>query len=414
MTESKTELHRSDPDVFDRIEAEDQRQARTIRLIASENYASVAVRQATASRLTNKYSEGYPGRRYYQGQENTDAIENLARDRACKLFGAQHANVQPYSGSPANLAVYYALLELGDPILGMGLPFGGHLTHGWKVSFSGRFYDAHHYEVDRETERIDYAAVRRVAKDVNPALIICGASAYPRTIDFDKFAEIAREVDAYLVADIAHIAGLVAGGAHPSPIGAADVVTTTTHKTLRGPRGGLILCGEEHKRDIDRAVFPALQGGPHMNAIAAAAVAFNEAMGDDFSAYAHQIVANAKALAEALLTHDLRLVAGGTDNHLLLVDLTPLQIGGRDAATALEKAGVVVNSNSIPFDTRGPFDPSGLRLGTAAVTTRGMDTDDMKQVADFIGQALNHGDDDDKLAEIAARVESFCASFPLP
>lgn len=414
MTDSPTELELNDREVFDRIEAEDHRQARTIRLIASENYASAAVRQATASRLTNKYSEGYPGRRYYQGQENADAIENLARSRACELFGAGHANVQPYSGSPANLAVYYALLELGDSILGMGLPFGGHLTHGWKVSFSGRFYDAHHYEVDRETERIDYAAVRQIAKEVNPALIICGASAYPRTIDFDKFAEIADEVGAHLVADIAHIAGLVAGGAHPSPVGAADVVTTTTHKTLRGPRGGLILCGEEHRRDIDRAVFPALQGGPHMNAIAAAAVAFGEAMTDDFSDYAHQIVANARALAEALLTHDLRLVAGGTDNHLLLVDLSPLNLGGRDAATALEKAGIVLNSNSIPFDTRGPFDPSGLRIGTAAVTTRGMDTDDMKQIADFIGRALSCVDDDNELASIADEVDTFCSDFPLP
>ena len=414
MTERDTELNRTDPEVFERLQAEDRRQQQTIRLIASENYASAAVRQATASRLTNKYSEGYPGRRYYQGQKNTDAIENLARHRACELFGAEHANVQPYSGSPANLAVYYALLELGDPILGMGLPFGGHLTHGWKVSFSGRFYDAHHYEVDPQTERIDFAAVRQVAREVKPSLIICGASAYPRTIDFAAFKEIADEVGAPLVADIAHIAGLVAGGAHPTPVGIADVVTTTTHKTLRGPRGGLILCGKDRAKGIDRAVFPALQGGPHMNAIAAAAVAFKEAMSDDFADYAHQIVANARALAEELEAQNLRLVAGGTDNHLLLVDLTPRDIGGKDAAVALEKAGIVVNANSIPFDTRSPFDPSGLRLGTAAVTSRGMDADDMRQIGRFIGRVLDAIDDDAQLDRLRGEVEEFCGDFPIP
>lgn len=407
-------LHLSDPEIAAHLAGEDARQNRTIRLIASENYALQAVREATASRLTNKYSEGYPGRRYYQGQEHTDGIENLARDRACALFGADHANVQPYSGSPANLAVYYALLELGDPILGMGLPFGGHLTHGWKVSFSGRFYDAHHYGVDRDSERIDHEQVRQLAREIKPKMILCGASAYPRTIDFEAFAEIADEVGAYLVADIAHIAGLVAGGAHPSPVEFADVVTTTTHKTLRGPRGGLILCKEEHAKAIDRAVFPALQGGPHMNAIAAAAVAFGQAQTDAFGDYAHQIVANAKALGQALEDHNLRLVSGGTDNHLLLVDLTPRKIGGRDAAIALEKAGVVVNANSIPFDQRKPFDPSGIRLGTAAVTTRGMDSDDMAQIAEFIGQTLDHADDEERLAKISESVATFCAEFPLP
>ncbi len=414
MSDHVQNLEDFDPKVHEILEAEDRRQGRTIRLIASENYASTAVRDATASRLTNKYSEGYPGRRYYQGQQYTDAIENLARQRACDLFGADHANVQPYSGSPANLAVYYALLEVGDPILGMGLPFGGHLTHGWKVSFSGRFYDAHQYPVDPETERIDFAEVRRIAKDVEPRLIICGASAYPRTIDFEAFAEIADEVGAYLLADIAHISGLVAAGVHPSPVGLADVVSSTTHKTLRGPRGGLILCEEEHKKAIDRAVFPALQGGPHMNAIAAAAVAFGEAMTKDFKDYAGQVVDNARALAAGLESLGLRLVAGGTDNHLILVDLTPRDMGGRDAAVALEKAGVVVNSNSIPFDSRGPFDPSGIRIGTAAVTTRGMDADDMGRIADFIGRALDHLDDDQALNAIAAEVEEFCSDYPLP
>ncbi len=409
-----TALRQTDPEIFEHLESEDRRQGRTIRLIASENYASRAVRQATASRLTNKYSEGYPGRRYYQGQQETDAVENIARDRACALFGADHANVQPYSGSPANLAVYYALLELGDSVLGMGLPFGGHLTHGWKVSFSGRFYDAHHYGVSRDAEVIDYDEVRRIAKEVEPKMIICGASAYPRTIDFDAFADIAEEVGAYLVADIAHIAGLVAGGAHPSPVERADVVTTTTHKTLRGPRGGMILCKEEHARAIDRAVFPALQGGPHMNAIAAAAVAFGEADTDEFKAYAQQVVTNARILGQAMEEAGLRLVSGGTDNHLLLVDLTPRDIGGRDAAIALEKAGIIVNANSIPFDQRKPFDPSGIRLGTAAVTTRGMDGEDMKQIAQFIGQTLDHLDDDDQLGRIASDVEEFCSAFPLP
>lgn len=407
-------LEAVDPEVASLITSEDRRQRETIRLIASENYASQAVREATASRFTNKYSEGYPGRRYYQGQEFTDSIENLARDRACALFGAEHANIQPYSGSPANLAVYYALLELGDPVLGMGLPFGGHLTHGWKVSFSGRFYNAHHYEVDPETERIDYDQVRKIAHEVRPKMIIAGASAYPRTIDFEAFAEIAREVDAYLFADIAHIAGLVAGGAHPSPLPHADVVTTTTHKTLRGPRGGLILCKEALARDIDRAVFPALQGGPHMNAVAAAAVAFKEAAHPDFQSYAAQIVSNAQALADSLLEQGLRLVTGGTDNHLLLVDLTSYDIGGSKAASALEAAGIVVNSNSIPFDTRGPFDPSGIRLGTAAITTRGMTEANMSTIGTFIGKALDCADDEDKLQALARQVREFTQAFPIP
>ncbi|TXD37846.1 serine hydroxymethyltransferase [Lujinxingia vulgaris] len=414
MTQRSPEIQQADPEVFEILEAEDQRQHTTVRLIASENYTSKAVMEATGSRLTNKYSEGYPGKRYYQGQENTDRIERLACERAKSLFGAEHVNIQPYSGSPANLAVFYAMLEPGDKVLGMGLPFGGHLTHGWKVSFSGRFYDAHAYAVDPTTEQIDYDAVARQAREVRPKMLICGASAYPRTIDFQRFAEIAREVDAVLLADIAHIAGLVAAGVHPSPIDVADVVTTTTHKTLRGPRGGMIMCKAEHAKAIDRAVFPGLQGGPHMNAVAAAAVAFGEANTDDFKAYAQQVVDNARALAEGLLTHGLRLVTGGTDNHLVLLDLTPRELGGRAAATALEKAGVVVNSNSIPFDKRKPFDPSGIRIGTAAVTTRGMDQGAMGQIAGFIGRALDNIDDDTALSAIRADVEAFCADYPIP
>ena len=414
MTQRSPEIQQADPEVFEILEAEDQRQHSTVRLIASENYTSKAVMEATGSRLTNKYSEGYPGKRYYQGQENTDRIERLACDRAKALFGAEHVNIQPYSGSPANLAVFYAMLEPGDKILGMGLPFGGHLTHGWKVSFSGRFYDAHAYAVDPDTEQIDYDAVAKQAREVRPKMLICGASAYPRTIDFERFAEIAREVDAVLLADIAHIAGLVAAGVHPSPVEVADVVTTTTHKTLRGPRGGMILCKSEHAKAIDRAVFPGLQGGPHMNAVAAAAVAFGEANTDAFKTYAQQIIDNARALAEGLLTHDLRLVTGGTDNHLVLLDLSPRDIGGRAAANALEAAGIVVNSNSIPFDTRKPFDPSGIRIGTAAVTTRGMDQAAMGQIAGFIGRALDNIDNDAALSAIRADVEAFCADYPIP
>ncbi|WP_430687892.1 serine hydroxymethyltransferase [Lujinxingia sediminis] len=407
-------MQQADPEVFEILEAEDQRQHNTVRLIASENYTSKAVMEATGSRLTNKYSEGYPGKRYYQGQENTDRIERLACERAKALFGADHVNIQPYSGSPANLAAFYALLEPGDKVLGMGLPFGGHLTHGWKVSFSGRFYDAHAYAVDPTTEQIDYDAVAAQAREVRPKMLICGASAYPRFIDFERFAEIAHDVGAVLLADIAHIAGLVAAGVHPSPVEVADVVTTTTHKTLRGPRGGMILCKSEHAKAIDRAVFPGLQGGPHMNAVAAAAVAFGEANTDSFKAYAQQVVDNARALAEGLLTYDLRLVTGGTDNHLVLLDLSPRDIGGRAAAVALEAAGIVVNSNSIPFDTRKPFDPSGIRIGTAAVTTRGMDQAAMGQIADFIGRALNSIDDDAALNAIRADVEAFCADYPIP
>lgn len=403
-----------DPELFELICGEERRQADTLRLIASENYASRAVMQATGSVFTNKYAEGYPGRRYYQGQEFTDRVENLARQRGKELFGAEHVNVQPYSGSPANLEVYYALCELGDTILGMGLPFGGHLTHGWKVNFSGRFYDAHHYGVDQRTERIDYDAVLKQARELKPRMILCGASAYPRTIDFAAFADIADDVGAYLVADIAHISGLVAGGAHPSPVGLADVVTSTTHKTLRGPRGGMILCKSEHAKAIDRAVFPALQGGPHMHAVAALAVAFAEALQPDFADYAAQIVRNAQAMADAFLAAGYRLVSGGTDNHLLLVDVNASGIGGKDASRALCDAGIVCNANSIPYDTRGPFDPSGIRLGCAALTTRGMDTDDMTRIVAWIDRVLSNLDDNEVRRRVRREVREFCDHFPVP
>ncbi len=408
-------LEQTDPDVYELIRDETTRQRDSIRLIASENYASEAVMEATGSIFTNKYSEGYPGKRYYQGQECTDRLENLARDRATELFGADHANVQPYSGSPANLATYHAIAELGDTILGMGLPFGGHLTHGWGVNFSGQLYDAHHYAVDEETERLDYEAVREKAREVDPDVLVCGASAYPRTIDFERFAEIADEVDAVLVADIAHIAGLVAGGAHPSPVGHADIVTTTTHKTLRGPRGGLILCDDEYADAIDRAVFPTFQGGPHMHAVAAAAVAFREASGPDFQAYAAQIVANCRAMAEAFCERGYRLVADGTDNHLLLLDVVDSrEIGGKDASTALARAGIVCNANSIPYDPRKPFDPSGIRIGTPSVTTRGMEQEQMARIVDWIDRAIDAHDDDETLGTIRREVREFCAEYPIP
>jgi glycine hydroxymethyltransferase len=403
-----------DAAVFDLIQAEETRQRDTIRLIASENYASRAVLEATASVFTNKYAEGYPGRRYYLGQEVVDALENLAIARGKELFGADHVNVQPYSGSPANLEMYHALCEIGDPILGMGLPHGGHLTHGWKVNFSGRYYDAHSYGLDRETERIDFAEVRRLAREVKPKVLICGSSAYPRTIDFERFAEIAEEVGAHLVADIAHISGLVAGGVHPSPVPVADVVTSTTHKTLRGPRGGLLMCKAPFAKAVDRAVFPACQGGPHLHAIAALAVAFQEALAPDFKTYAQRIVDNARAMAEAFLERGYRLVTGGTDNHMMLLDLTAHGIGGKPAAVAMEKAGIVANANSIPFDHRKPFDPSGIRIGTAAVTTRGMTEDDMRQIVDWIDQSISAREDDAALSNIRDSVRDFCNDFPVP
>ena len=405
-----------DPELVELIDAEERRQHDAVRLIASENYVSQAVLDATGSALTNKYSEGYPGRRYYEGQTYIDQVEQLAIDRAKALFGADHANVQPYSGSPANLAVYLAFCDPGDTVMGMALPMGGHLTHGWSVSATGKWFRSVQYEVRRDTGRVDMDQVRELAKAERPKLIFCGGTAIPRTIDFPAFAEIAREVDAVLVADIAHIAGLVAGGAHPSPVGHAQVITTTTHKTLRGPRGAMILSDEEHAKALDRAVFPGLQGGPHNHTTAGIAVALHEAAQPEFSTYAHQIVANARAMAEALVEHGFDLVTGGTDNHLILMDVTSKNVPGKVAAQALDRAGIVTNYNTVPYDPRKPFDPSGLRLGTGAVTSRGMREDQMRQVAAWIDAVVAAAakDDEDAITAIGAQVREMTAAFPAP
>ncbi len=407
-------LEKQDPELAALINAEDVRQRETIRLIASENYVSAAVLEASGTALTNKYSEGYAGKRYYQGQGNIDGIEKLACARLAKLFGAEHVNVQPYSGSPANLAVYLAFAKPGDTIMGMGLPAGGHLTHGWKVSISGKYFNAVQYGVDRETHRIDFDEVRALAKEHQPKLIFCGATAYPRSFDFGTFREIADEVGAKLVADIAHISGLVAAGVHPSPVGIADVVSSTTHKTLRGPRGGMLMCKSEHAKKIDRAVFPGLQGGPHNHTTAAIAVAAHEALQPAFKLYAAAIIENAKALGEALIEHGLSLITGGTDNHLLLVDMTPKSLGGKPYAQALERAGIVCNYNSIPFDPRKPFDPSGIRLGTPAITSRGMGVAQMKQIASWMNTVAENIEDEPTLSRIAGEVRELTSEFPAP
>jgi glycine hydroxymethyltransferase len=409
-------LTATDPELAALVEGEAQRQRDVLRMIASENYVSPAVLEATGSVLTNKYSEGYPGKRYYEGQRFIDPIETLAIERAKALFGTEHANVQPYSGSPANLAVYLAFARPGDPVMGMALPMGGHLTHGWPVSATGAWFRPVQYEVRREDARVDMDEVRDLARRERPKLIFCGGTAIPRTIDFPAFAEIAREVGAVLVADVAHIAGLIAGGAHPSPVGYADVITTTTHKTLRGPRGAMILATAEHAKAIDKAVFPGLQGGPHNHTTAGIAVALHEAADPSFSRYAHQIVANARALAAALAEHGFDLVSGGTDNHLLLVDLTSKGIGGKPAARALDRAGIETNYNTVPYDTRKPFDPSGLRLGTPALTTRGLTEGHMPQVAAWISAAVDAAakDDEHTLDQIAAQVRDLLAGYPLP
>jgi glycine hydroxymethyltransferase len=411
---SPSALSRIDPEIADLIATENTRQRDNLRLIASENYVSSAVLEATGSVLTNKYSEGYATKRYYQGQGCIDAIEQLACSRLRTLYGAEHVNVQPYSGSPANLAVYLAFAKPGDTIMGMGLPAGGHLTHGWKVSISGKFFNSVAYGVKPSDHLIDLEQVRQLAKEHQPKLIWCGATAYPRTIPFGAFREIADEVGAILVADIAHIAGLVAAGVHPTPVGIADVVSSTTHKTLRGPRGGMLMCKAEHAKAIDRAVFPGLQGGPHNHTTAALAVAAHEALQPAFKHYAAQIVDNAKALAEALSEKGFSLITGGTDNHLLLVDMTPKDIGGKPYAQALERAGIVCNYNSIPFDPRKPFDPSGIRLGTAALASRGMGTTEMKQLAEWMDAVSASPNDEDALAKIAADVKALCSAFPAP
>jgi len=407
-------LQASDAEIYTLIRKEIRRQDESIRLIASENYASSAVMEATGSVLANKYSEGYPGKRYYEGQEYVDQIESIAIERAKALFGAAHANVQPYSGSPANQAVYLALLKPGDTTMGLGLPFGGHLTHGWNVNFSGIHYHAVQYEVDRVTHRVDLNKVEELARKARPKMIVCGGTAYPRTWDFGGFAEIAAAVGATLVADIAHIAGLVVAGAHPHPFPHAEIVTTTTHKTLRGPRGGMILSDGTYAKELDRAVFPGLQGGPHDHTTAAIAVALKEAATPEFRRYAHQIVANAKALAQELMQRGLRLVSGGTDNHMILMDVTPRGINGKPAAKALNKAGIECNYNTVPFDPRKPMDPSGLRIGTPSVTSRGMKEKEMTAIAAWIDRVLAAADDDAKLEKIRAEIAEFCKAFPAP
>jgi glycine hydroxymethyltransferase len=406
----------ADPELAALIQGEAQRQHDKLRLIPSENYVSQAVLEASGTVLTNKYSEGYAGRRYYEGQQFVDPIEQLAAARARALFGVDHANVQPYSGSPANLAVYLAFAEPGDTVMGMSLPMGGHLTHGWSVSATGRWFRPVQYGVRRDTGRMDLDEVRDLARRERPKLIFCGGTAIPRTIDFPAFAEIAREVGAVLAADIAHIAGLIAGGAHPTPVGHADVISTTTHKTLRGPRGAMLMCTETHAKAVDKAVFPGLQGGPHNHTTAAIAVALHEAAQPEFAGYAARVVANAQALAAALTERGFDLVSGGTDNHLILVDLTSKGIGGKPAAQALDRAGIECNYNTVPYDPRKPFDPSGIRLGTPALTTRGLTEAQMPQLAAWIDDAVEaaHKEDEPALNRIAAEVRELLSGYPMP
>jgi glycine hydroxymethyltransferase len=403
-----------DPRLAELIHLEERRQHDKFRLIPSENYVSRAVLEASGSVLTNKYSEGYPGKRYYEGQQNIDPIEELAISRIKALFGAEHVNVQPYSGSPANLAVYLAFCEPRDSVMGLALPAGGHLTHGWNVSITGRYFSSHGYGVRKDDHRIDFDEVARLAKEHKPKIIWAGTTAYPRQLDFPKFKEIADSVGAKLCADIAHIAGLVAAGVHPSPVGIADVVTSTTHKTLRGPRGGMILCKAAHQAAIDKAVFPGLQGGPHNHTTAGIAVAAHEASQPAFKQYAKRIVENAKALAEGLLSKGFRLVTGGTDNHLILVDLTPKNVSGKIAAKALDRAGIEANYNSIPFDPRKPFDPSGLRIGTPSITSRGMGPAEMAKLATWMDAVVSAPGDEALLNRVAGEVKECCASFPAP
>lgn len=406
-------LSQQDPKVFQAIQDELKRQQTKIELIASENFVSEAVMEAQGSVLTNKYAEGYPGRRYYGGCEHVDVVEELARERAKQLFGAEHANVQPHSGAQANMAVYFTVLQHGDTVLGMNLSHGGHLTHGSSVNFSGIQYSFVEYGVDPETHRINYDDVREKALKHKPKLIVAGASAYPRTIDFAKFREIADEVGAYLMVDMAHIAGLVAAGLHPNPVPYAHFVTTTTHKTLRGPRGGMILCQEQFAKQIDKAIFPGIQGGPLMHVIAAKAVALGEALQDDFKTYAQNIVNNANRLAEALTAEGFTLVSGGTDNHLLLIDLRSIGLTGKVAEKVLDDIGITVNKNTIPYDPESPFVTSGIRIGTAAVTSRGFGLEEMDEIARIISLALKHKDDEQKLEEARQRVAALTEKFPL-
>lgn len=402
-----------DPEVAEAIDQELGRQRSKIELIASENFVSRAVMEAMGTVLTNKYAEGYPGKRYYGGCEYVDIVENIARDRVKKLFNAEHANVQPHSGAQANTAVYFAMLKPGDTVLGMNLSHGGHLTHGSPVNISGQYFNFVPYGVDETTHRINYETVRQLALEHKPKMIVAGASAYPRVIDFPKLREIADEVGAYLMVDMAHIAGLVATGHHPSPIPFADFVTTTTHKTLRGPRGGLILCKEEYAKAIDKAIFPGTQGGPLMHVIAAKAVAFGEALRPEFQNYSQAIIDNAQALANALTERGFNLISGGTDNHLILVDVRNLGLTGKDAEHMLDEVGVTVNKNTIPFDPASPFVTSGIRIGTPAVTTRGFNTDAMKEIATIMELTLKNKDDQSSIQQAKAKVQELCARFPL-
>jgi glycine hydroxymethyltransferase len=407
-------VQKNDPEVWSTIAAEIHRQADGLEMIASENYTSPAVMQAVGSVLTNKYAEGYPGRRYYGGCEHVDVTENLARDRAKQLFGAEHVNVQPHSGSQANMAVYLTALQPGDTVLGLDLAHGGHLTHGMKLNISGILYNFINYGVTRDTHRIDFDQVAKLAREHKPKMIVAGASAYPREIPHGKFAEIAREVGAKLFVDMAHYAGLVAAGLHDNPVPVADFVTTTTHKTLRGPRAGITMCKAEYAKDVDRSVFPGLQGGPLMHVIAGKAVCFGEALKPEFKDYGKRIIANAKALAETLMSGGLRLVSGGTDNHLMLVDVTPLGFGGKTAEAVLDRCGITVNKNMIPYDERKPLDPSGVRVGTPALSTRGMGSGEMQRIGGWMLSALKAAEDESLHKKIRGEVSEMCKSFPVP
>jgi len=407
-------LSQEDPEVARALELEDQRQRDCIVMIASENYASKAVLEPGSSVISNKYAEGYPGQRYYGGCENADIVESLAINRVKELFGAQHANVQPHSGAQANMAAYFAVLELGDTVMGMQLDHGGHLTHGASVNFSGKSYNFVPYGLDKETETIDYDEVQRLAKEHRPKLIVAGCSAYPRVLDFPRFRAIADSVDALLMVDMAHIAGLIAGGAHPSPLPHAQIVTSTTQKSLRGPRGGFILCDEDLARKVDFALFPFTQGGPLMQAIAGKAVCFGQALKPEFSRYAHQVVANCKTLAGELSEAGFRLVSGGTDNHMVLVDVTPLGITGQQAERALESVGIIANKNAIPYDPRPPRVTSGLRLGTPAITSRGMAEAETKQVAAMLTKVLADMEDKEAHANVSAAVKELTSRFAVP
>jgi glycine hydroxymethyltransferase len=407
-------LQQQDPQIWEAISAEATRQQDGLEMIASENYTSLAVMQAAGSVLTNKYAEGYPGKRYYGGCEHVDIVESLAIERAKELFGAEAANVQPHSGSQANTAVYLTALEVGDTVLGLDLAQGGHLTHGMKLNISGRLYNFMSYGVDAKHHRLDFDQIAKLAREHKPKMIVAGASAYPREIPHDRFAEIAKEVGAVLMVDMAHYAGLVAAGIHNSPIPYADYVTTTTHKTLRGPRGGLILCKEESLKDINRNVFPGIQGGPLMHVIAGKAVCFGEALTSEFKTYGRAVVDNAKTLADTLLRSGLTLVSGGTDNHLMLVDVNAVGLGGKKAEAVLDACGITVNMNMIPFDTRKPMDPSGIRIGTPALTTRGMGSEEMRRIGAWIHEALTHADDHEAHASIRGQIRELCESFPVP